>query len=124
MIEIRNLFKKFDHQTLFKGLHLDVTKGSVVALIGPSGGGKSTLLRCINGLESFQEGCISVDGQTIYGVHEQSYNTVQQELIVKNIRKKVGMVFQQFNLFPHMTVLQNITEAPINVLGVNRTEVE
>lgn len=124
MIEIRNLFKKFDHQTLFKGLHLDIAKGSVVTLIGPSGGGKSTLLRCINGLESFQEGCISVDGQKFYGVHDRSYKEAQQKLAVKNIRKKVGMVFQQFNLFPHMTVLRNITESPIHVLGITQAEAE
>ena len=101
---------------------MEIAKGSVIALIGPSGSGKSTLLRCINGLESFQEGYISVDGQKLYSVHEQSYNTVQQERTVKNIRKKVGMVFQQFNLFPHMTVLRNITVSPIHVLGINQSE--
>lgn len=124
MIEIRNLFKQYDHQPLFKGLQLDVAKGSVVALIGPSGSGKSTLLRCINGLETFQEGSVSVDDQTLYGISEQKFNKAEADRIVRNIRRKVGMVFQQFNLFPHMTVLQNITESPIHVLGIDRSEAE
>jgi len=124
MIEIHNLFKQYDHKPLLNGLHLTVTKGSVVSLIGPSGSGKSTLLRCINGLESFQRGYISVNGQLLYGIHEQSHNEIQRDRQVKNIRLKVGMVFQQFNLFPHMTVLRNITEAPVHVLGVSQAEAE
>ncbi len=124
MIEIYNLSKQYDNQPLFKGLHLTITKGSVVTLIGPSGSGKSTLLRCINGLESLQEGHISVNGQKLYGIHEQNYNKAQAHLTLKNIRRKVGMVFQQFNLFPHMTVLHNITEAPTHVLGTSKIEAE
>ncbi|MFN3531660.1 MAG: amino acid ABC transporter ATP-binding protein [Candidatus Brocadia sp.] len=124
MIEIYKLFKEYDHQPLFKGLHLVVEKGSVVTVIGPSGSGKSTLLRCINGLEAFQKGYISVDGQKLYGVHEQGYHREQETITVKNIRRKVGMVFQQFNLFPHMTVLHNITSAPILVLGTDPAEAE
>src|SRR3990172_5200250 len=124
MIEICNLSKQYDNQPLFKGLHLTITKGSVVTLIGPSGSGKSTLLRCMNGLESFQEGHISVNGQMLYGIHEQNYNKAQVHLTLKNIRRKVGMVFQQFNLFPHMTVLHNITEAPTHVLDISQAEAE
>ncbi len=124
MIEIHNLSKQYDNQPLFKGLHLTITKGSVVTLIGPSGSGKSTLLRCVNGLESFQKGHISVNGQKLYGIHEQNYNKAQVHLTLKNIRRKVGMVFQQFNLFPHMTVLHNITESPTHVLGISQAEAE
>lgn len=124
MIEIHNLSKQYDNQPLFKGLHLTITKGSVVTLIGPSGSGKSTLLRCINGLEGFQKGHVSVNGQILYGIHEQNYNKAQVHLTLKNIRRKVGMVFQQFNLFPHMTVLRNITEAPVHVLGISQAEAE
>ena len=124
MIEIHNLSKQYDNQPLFKGLHLNVAKGSVVTMIGPSGSGKSTLLRCMNGLESLQEGHISVNGQKLYGNHEQNYNKAQAHLTLKNIRRKVGMVFQQFNLFPHRTVLHNITEAPTHVLGVSQAEAE
>ncbi|HHT9139061.1 MAG TPA: amino acid ABC transporter ATP-binding protein [Candidatus Wunengus sp. YC60] len=124
MIEICNLYKQYDHQSLFKGLRLDVAKGSVVTLIGPSGSGKSTLLRCINGLETFQEGHISVNGQKLYGINEQNYDKAQTNQTLRNIRRKVGMVFQQFNLFPHMTVLHNITESPTHVLGTSQSEAE
>lgn len=124
MIKIHNLTKQYNYQSLFKGLHLDVPGGSVVALIGPSGSGKSTLLRCINGLEIFQEGYISVDDQTLYGTREKNYNKTEAEHTVKSIRRKVGMVFQQFNLFPHMTVLRNITESPVHVLGIDQAEAE
>ncbi|NUO09574.1 MAG: amino acid ABC transporter ATP-binding protein [Candidatus Brocadia sp.] len=124
MIEICNLFKEYDHHPLFKGLHLVVEKGSVIAMIGPSGSGKSTILRCINGLETFQKGCIAVDGQVLNGIHEQGYRKAQEVVAVKNIRRKVGMVFQQFHLFPHMTVLHNITVAPMFVMGVDQAEAE
>ncbi|UJS18130.1 MAG: amino acid ABC transporter ATP-binding protein [Candidatus Jettenia sp.] len=124
MIKIQNLFKHYNHQPLFKGLSVDIAKRSVVTIIGPSGSGKSTLLRCINGLEPFDGGWISIDSQTRYGVNESGYHKAQEELALRNIRKKVGMVFQQFNLFPHMTVLQNITESPIHVLGIGRAEAE
>jgi ABC-type polar amino acid transport system ATPase subunit len=124
MIKIYNLRKRYEQQFLFKGLDLDIAKGSVVTIIGPSGSGKSTLLRCINGLESFQGGYISVDNQTVYGTDEQNYHKEQERYTLNTIRKRVGMVFQQFNLFPHMTVLQNIIEAPVHVLGINRTEAE
>ncbi|TLD41948.1 MAG: Methionine ABC transporter ATP-binding protein [Candidatus Jettenia ecosi] len=124
MIKIQNLFKHYNHQSLFKGLSVDIAKRSVVTIIGPSGSGKSTLLRCINGLESFDGGWISIDSQTRCGVNESGYHKAQEELVLRNIRKKVGMVFQQFNLFHHMTVLQNITESPIHVLGIGRAEAE
>ncbi|KAB2833770.1 MAG: amino acid ABC transporter ATP-binding protein [Candidatus Brocadia sp.] len=124
MIEICNLLKEYDHQPLFKGLNLDIAKGSVVAIIGPSGSGKSTLLRCMNGLETFQRGCVSVDGHNLYGVLERDYNKGQESIIIKSIRRKVGMVFQQFNLFPHMSALHNLTVAPIHVLGIQRAEAE
>ncbi|WKZ15263.1 MAG: amino acid ABC transporter ATP-binding protein [Candidatus Jettenia caeni] len=124
MIKIQNLFKHYNYQPLFRGLSVDIAKRSAVTLIGPSGSGKSTLLRCINGLEPFDGGWISIDSQTRYGVNESDYHKAQEELALRNIRKKVGMVFQQFNLFPHMTVLQNITESPIHVLGIGRAEAE
>ncbi len=124
MIEIHNLSKQYGNKFLFKGLYLNIAKGNVVTLIGPSGSGKSTLLRCINGLETFQDGYLSVNGQILYGIHEQNYNKAQVPLTLKNIRRKLGMVFQQFNLFPHMTVLHNITESPTHVLGISQAEAE
>ncbi|MDR4508038.1 MAG: amino acid ABC transporter ATP-binding protein [Candidatus Brocadiaceae bacterium] len=124
MINIRNVFKQFNLQPLFNGLNLNVSRGSVVSLIGPSGSGKSTFLRCINGLEPFQRGSISVNGQTLYGVKEQEYHSATVKRAIKNVRCKVGMVFQQFNLFPHISVLQNIIKAPVLVLGIDRAKAE
>jgi ABC-type polar amino acid transport system ATPase subunit len=125
MITVRNLHKHYGDHCLFKGVDLDVTKGEVVCLIGPSGSGKSTFLRCINGLESFSEGRIEVDGISLEPAHPSSLiphpSSVCSEA-TRRIRLKVGMVFQQFNLFPHMSVLQNITESPVLVLGMAKKE--
>lgn len=119
MITIRDLHKYYNGEHLFKGINLDVEKGEVVALIGPSGSGKSSLLRCINGLEVFQQGEITVDRIVLHHVEgpkpDREYLAAARE-----VRLKVGMVFQQFNLFPHMTVLENIIEAPVQVLGTEK----
>ncbi len=119
MIKIRDLHKYYEGYHLFKGVNLDVAKGEVVVCIGPSGSGKSTFLRCINGLELFQQGEIVVDGIELYSINRQ--RPVAKELeTMRQVRLKVGMVFQQFNLFPHMTVLENIIEAPIQVNNAAR----
>jgi len=115
MIRVRNLFKSFGGQRLFSGLNLDISQGEVVVCIGPSGSGKSTFLRCINGLEYFQEGEIEVDETALHSVNHIKPTGADREAI-RQVRLKVGMVFQQFNLFPHMTVIENVTEAPVQVL--------
>ncbi len=124
MIEIGNLSKHYGHQPLFREINLSVAKGSVVAVIGPSGSGKSTLLRCMNGLETFQGGSVTVGGHKLYGTDEHGYNRARADSTVKAIRRKVGMVFQHFNLFPHITALQNITVSPRFVLGMGQAEAE
>jgi len=121
MIRIRDLQKSFGEQQLFRGIDLDIGKGEVVVCIGPSGSGKSTFLRCINALEYFQKGEISVAGIALHSLNRQQPGAYDHESIRK-VRLKVGMVFQQFNLFPHMNVLKNIIEAPMRVLGVRKTE--
>ncbi len=121
MISIRNLYKYYGDFHLFKGVNLEITKGEVFVLIGPSGSGKSTLLRCINGLEYFQDGEIVVDDIELHSINRLRPSREDMERIRK-VRLKVGMVFQQFNLFPHMTVLQNIIEAPIRVLKVEKNK--
>jgi len=103
MIEIKNLHKYFGDLEVLRGIDLTVDESEVVCLIGSSGSGKSTLLRCINFLEEKNEGEIYIDGQMV---------TAKE---INEIRQKVGMVFQRFNLFPHMTVLQNVMEGPITV---------
>jgi polar amino acid transport system ATP-binding protein len=119
MIRIRNLHKYYNGEHLFKGINFDVKRGEVVALIGPSGSGKSSLLRCINGLEVFQQGKIVVDGIEIRPAKSAKPDKEYIDAI-RRVRLKVGMVFQHFNLFPHMTVLDNIIEAPVRVLGIDK----
>lgn len=121
MIKVSGLHKYYGEHHLFKGIDLDVRKGEVVVLIGPSGSGKSSFLRCINGLEAFHEGTIEIDGIELHALHKKSLDKTSAEDIRK-IRLRVGMVFQQFNLFPHMTVLENIIEAPVQVAGLSREE--
>lgn len=121
MIRIRDLQKSFGEQQLFRGIDLDIGKGEVVVCIGPSGSGKSTFLRCINALEFFQKGEISVAGIALHSLNRQQPGAYDHESIRK-VRLKVGMVFQQFNLFPHMNVLENIIEAPMRVLGVGKAD--
>lgn len=120
MITVRSLHKYYNGEHLFKGVSLDVKKGEVVALIGPSGSGKSSLLRCINGLEMFQQGEIVVDGIKLRNMEGRRPDK-ERIHAAREVRLVVGMVFQQFNLFPHMTVLENIVEAPVRVLGINRS---
>jgi polar amino acid transport system ATP-binding protein len=123
MIKVRDLHKSFGEHKLFRGIGLDVAKGEVVALIGPSGSGKSTFLRCINGLEPFEQGEIDIGGRALHSINRERPSRADLEAI-RQVRLSVGMVFQQFNLFPHMTVLENITLAPIEVLGIDRRAAE
>ena len=121
-IEAKNIYKKFQNLEVLKGIDLEVAEGEVVAVIGPSGGGKSTLLRCLNKLETIDKGSIVIDGETLV---KESGNGVEyvSEKDVRRISCKMGMVFQQFNLFPHMTVLENLIEAPVQVQKRNKQEV-
>ena len=114
IVAIRNVHKSFGQIEVLKGISFDVRKGEVVCVIGPSGSGKSTLLRCINALVPFDEGSIKVEGREV-----RDANLDKLEL-----RKKVGMVFQQYNLFPHKTALENVMMAPVLVLKRPREEVE
>jgi ABC-type polar amino acid transport system ATPase subunit len=114
VIEIVEVRKRFGRHEVLKGVSLSVAKGEVVVILGPSGSGKSTLLRSINGLETIEGGSIVVDGVRVHDSRE----TLHQ------VRQLTGMVFQQFNLFPHRTALQNITMAPIHVQKKPRAEAE
>jgi ABC-type polar amino acid transport system ATPase subunit len=116
IIRVRDLHKYFGALHVIKGVDLDVASGEVVTIIGPSGGGKSTFLRCLNFLEEPSAGTIEVDGVEIRA-REPAGNKRKH---IREIRQKAGMVFQQFNLFPHMTALGNIIEAPVTVKGVPR----
>ncbi len=113
MIKIRNLEKSFGELQVLKKINLNVKKSEVVVVIGASGSGKSTLLRCINCLETYQKGIIQINGEIVNKENEKQIN---------KIRTQVGMVFQHFNLFPHMTVLQNVIEGPTQVKGIDKKE--
>ncbi|MCX6371520.1 MAG: amino acid ABC transporter ATP-binding protein [Actinobacteria bacterium] len=122
MVLADNVWKSFGSNIVLKGVDLRVEKGQVVVLLGPSGGGKSTILRCINHLEKIQGGRLSVDG-TLVGYNERHGKLY--EMTTKKVakqRSKIGMVFQSFNLFPHYTVLENVTVAPIRVKKMPRQE--
>lgn len=121
-IEARNIYKKFQNLEVLKGIDLEVNEGEVVAVIGPSGGGKSTLLRCLNKLETIDCGTIVIDGETLVKEKNGAAEYAPKDE-ARRIACKMGMVFQQFNLFPHMTVLENLIEAPIHVQKRNRDEV-
>ncbi|MCS2607774.1 amino acid ABC transporter ATP-binding protein [Halomonas sp. wenzhen-202101] len=117
MVEMRKLNKHFGSLHVLKEIDLSVTPGEVVVVIGASGSGKSTLIRCINGLEEFQSGMLDVDGNRLVPLGKSTK-------ALQTIRTEVGMVFQQFNLFPHLSVLDNITLAPMKVRGQSRQEAE
>ena len=114
LLQVRDLTKKFGDNTILDGISLDVHQGEVVVLVGPSGCGKSTLLRCMNGLEPIQGGEILLDGQKIEKGSKE----------LTKIRQKIGMVFQSYDLFPHLKVLDNITLAPLKVQKRDRQEAE
>ena len=112
IISVRDLHKSFKDNSVLKGISLDVAEGEVVSVIGPSGSGKSTLARCICGLEGIDSGSVSLKGIEITsGKHKNS-----------EIARMVGLIFQQFNLYPHLSVLENITLSPVHILGMSRKE--
>lgn len=121
-IKATNIWKKFNNLEVLKGIDLEVNEGEVVAVIGPSGGGKSTLLRCLNKLETIDKGSITIDGEALCRETSGGTEYVKNN-DVRRIACKMGMVFQQFNLFPHMTVLENLIEAPVNVQKRDKEEV-
>ncbi|WP_422116278.1 amino acid ABC transporter ATP-binding protein [Brachybacterium sp. UNK5269] len=124
LIEIRDVHKSFGDLEVLRGIDLTLAPGSVTAILGPSGSGKSTLLRTINHLETVDRGLISVDGEVIGYRREGDLLHELSERAVLRQRTAIGMVFQSFNLFAHMTALQNVTEAPRRALGTPRREAE
>ncbi|GEC07476.1 ATP-binding protein [Streptomyces spinoverrucosus] len=122
MVKAEGVHKSFGHVEVLKGIDLEVKTGEVFCLIGPSGSGKSTFLRCINHLEKINAGRLYVDGELV-GYRQKGdklYELKDSEVALK--RRDIGMVFQRFNLFPHMTALENVIEAPIQVKGTSRAQ--
>jgi polar amino acid transport system ATP-binding protein len=113
MIQIKDLRKSFGNLNVLKGVNLNIAEQEVLVIIGPSGCGKSTLLRCMNFLEEPTGGTVAIDGVVL-----------KNDASINDVRKEVGMVFQRFNLFPHMTVLENLMLAPLKVRGIQKAEAE
>jgi polar amino acid transport system ATP-binding protein len=124
VVSAENVHKRFGQLQVLNGVSLEVRKGETVCLIGPSGSGKTTFIRCINHLETIDAGRIEVNGRPI-GYRERNGRLVEDnERSIARQRTQIGMVFQRFNLFPHKTALDNITEAPVHVLGLSKEQAE
>src|SRR5262245_37533553 len=125
MVDARNVHKSFHRNEVLRGITMQVQRGEVVVIIGPSGSGKTTFLRCINHLEKISGGRIYIDGKLI-GYRETADGKLAEdsEKNIARLRSEIGMVFQRFNLFPHMTALQNVCEAPIQVKGMPRAHAQ
>jgi polar amino acid transport system ATP-binding protein len=122
LLRVRGLRKAYGTHRVLDGIDLDVSEGQVVVLLGPSGAGKSTLLRCVNHLEKPDAGFVALGGEIIGYRHDKHRLRELRPGVVTRQRSGIGMVFQQFNLFPHMTVLENLTEAPVAVRGKRKKD--
>jgi polar amino acid transport system ATP-binding protein len=122
-LSVRDLTKRFGDRLVLDGVSLEVQPGETVALIGPSGGGKSTLLRCLNGLNVFDRGEVRV-GPYVLRPHPGDGGAVRRDPEVRQVRRLLGMIFQDFQLFPHLTALENVIEAPVQVLRLPRAAAE
>ena len=123
MVRAIDVHKHFGQLEVLKGVSLDVGKGEVIAVIGPSGSGKSTFLRCLIHLETVHRGTIEIEGEALVTTDAAGHCHYVPDPEIRRICGKMGMVFQHFNLFPHMTVLQNVIEAPMTVKGLRRDEI-
>jgi polar amino acid transport system ATP-binding protein len=122
VVRYRDIHKSFGELEVIKGVDLDIAPGEKVAIIGPSGSGKTTLGRLLMTLEEPTSGTIEVDGEQLWHMEKKGQLVTANEKHLHRMRNKIGMIFQHFNLFPHMTILRNVTEAPIRVHGMNKAE--
>ena len=123
MISAQGIHKAFGSNEVLRGVSLDLLRGEVVAIIGPSGSGKSTFLRCLNHLETIDRGTVTIEGEVLAKSEGEARAQYVSDAEIRKIGRRMGMVFQSFNLFPHLTVLENIIEAPIIVKGMKREEI-
>ena len=121
IVKMKDIRKKFgDGPEILKGINMELRKGDIVAILGPSGSGKSTLLRCMNMLETVTSGTVTIKGETLVTTDENGKAHYVSDKEARRILAPTGMVFQQFNLFPHMTVMENLIEAPVHVKGMSK----
>ena len=124
LVKFSDVTKQYGDLIVLDKLNLEIKKNEMVSIIGPSGSGKTTVLRVLMTLEKINQGIIYLDGEPLTHMQEKEKLVVANEKYLRERRSKIGMVFQQFNLFPHMTALQNCIEAPIEVLGMKKEEAE
>jgi polar amino acid transport system ATP-binding protein len=124
MVRFKAVSKRYGPLTVLDGLDLDVGRGEKVAIIGPSGSGKTTVLRMLMTLEKIDDGVIYVEGEPLTHMQKDGRLVPADGAHIRRVRSKIGMVFQSFNLFPHMTAMQNCIEAPMTVLGMSRSEAQ
>jgi len=124
MLQALDIHKRFDHLEVLKGVSLQVKKGEVISIIGPSGSGKSTFLRCLNRLEKIDRGYIEIEGEIMVENDNHGRASYHEEKDISRLQRKMGMVFQNFNLFPHKSVMHNLTLAPVLVQQVDQGEAE
>ena len=123
IVKMKDVRKKFgDGPEILKGINMELRKGDIVAILGPSGSGKSTLLRCMNMLETVTSGTVTIKGETLVTTDENGKAHYVSDKEARRILAPTGMVFQQFNLFPHMTVMENLIEAPVHVKGMSKED--
>ncbi|WP_181816887.1 ectoine/hydroxyectoine ABC transporter ATP-binding protein EhuA [Grimontia hollisae] len=122
MVSFKKVTKKYGSLTVLDNLDLDIHKGEMVSIIGPSGSGKTTVLRMLMTLETINDGVIYVDGNPLTHMEKKGQLTWANERHLRGMRSQIGMCFQHFNLFPHMTALENCMEGPVQVLGISKTE--
>lgn len=122
MLAVENIYKSFDGKQILKGVSFNISKGEVISVIGPSGSGKSTMLRCLNLLETIDKGKITVENECLVHTDNEGKLVYPNSKDLRKIRLKLGMVFQNFVLFPHYSVLRNIMDAPVHVAGMNKEE--
>ena len=123
IVKMKDIRKKFgDGPEILKGINMELRKGDIVAILGPSGSGKSTLLRCMNMLETVTSGTVTIKGETLVTTDENGKAHYDSDKEARRILAPTGMVFQQFNLFPHMTVMENLIEAPVHVKGMSKED--
>ena len=123
MISAQGIHKAFGSNEVLRGVSLDLLRGEVVAVIGPSGSGKSTFLRCLNHLETIDRGTITIEGEVLAQSEGEAKAQYVSDAEIRKIGRKMGMVFQSFNLFPHLTVLENVIEAPLRVKGLASADI-
>jgi polar amino acid transport system ATP-binding protein len=123
IVKMKDIRKKFgDGPEILKGINMELRKGDIVAILGPSGSGKSTLLRCMNMLETVTSGTVTIKGENLVTTDENGKAHYVSDKEARRILAPTGMVFQQFNLFPHMTVMENLIEAPVHVKGMSKED--